>query len=85
MSDNQRPPPSGPASQFQGYPQHQNGNNNHNRRTSNQARGSGQRGPSRTGRGRGSGRAGSAEHLTSERQSLAARISSGSTLQDRLS
>jgi hypothetical protein len=90
MSDSQRLPPSGPAAQIPGYFQSQNGgNNNHIRRVSNQTRGSSQRGQSRgsrPARGRSGGRGNSAELSNSERQPLAARISSSSTLlQDRLS
>jgi len=90
MSHKQRPLPSGPSfhSQSQGYSQIQSNGNNDQRRTSNQVRGGPQRGQHRgvrQPRGRGGGRGGSAEYPNSERQSLAARLSGGSTLQDRLS
>jgi hypothetical protein len=86
MSDNQRPLPSGPSSQSHSRFQ-SSGNNNHDRRTSNSTRGGGQRGQfrGRQARGRGGGRRGAAEFSNLEHQTLAARISGSSTLQDRLS
>ena len=84
MSDNQRPPPSGPSFALS------HGHNRTQFQTSDNVRwtpGQGPRGQYRSGRparGRG-GRGGSTEHPNLERQTLAARISGGSTLQDRLS
>ncbi|KIM83182.1 hypothetical protein PILCRDRAFT_435070 [Piloderma croceum F 1598] len=90
ISRKQRPLPSGSSfhSQNQGYSQIQSNGNNDQSQTSNQVRGGPQRGQHRgvrQPRGRGGGRGGSAEYPNSERQSLAARLSGGSTLQDRLS
>jgi hypothetical protein len=81
MSDNQRPIPSGPSSQIQHHSQV--GNSNNNRRLSGQPRGQTRGG--RQPRGRGGGRGSSIAHSNSERQTLAARISGGSALQNRLS
>jgi hypothetical protein len=90
MSDFQRLPPSGPSSQPQSkayFQSQKNGNIKHNRRPPDQPRGGAQRGQprSRPARGRGGGQGASTEYSVSERQSLAARISGISTLQERLS